>query len=253
MHGNMTGWFEVRCDGGNPREHHRVFCPLDYDAPSTDKPLLVVITGMSKPLRTKFTDSDYRKVRELGAEYGRRPTDAYAFCLRARATGRDAVRFAAGFFAPDAAATRGCRTLLVGAAVAEPDPDKAAFFARTAFNATDAFFTSTAVSVVGSGSTEIRSPTAPATSASVDNVGFPFAENNLRTTAGSASIALASCAFDHPSPTRASSSAFTILSIAWTRRASNRYSRRKSSSSRSAARSSQNTLCCSVTTAPPPL
>jgi len=74
MHGAMTGWFEVRCDGVDPRRHYRVFCLLDYDAPNTNTPLLVTITGMSKPLRTRFTEGEYRKVRDLGDEYKRRTT-----------------------------------------------------------------------------------------------------------------------------------------------------------------------------------
>jgi hypothetical protein len=74
MHGTMTGWFEVRCDGGYPRKHYRVFCLLDSNPPNADAPLLVVITGMSKPLRAKFTEADYRRVRALGDEYMRRKT-----------------------------------------------------------------------------------------------------------------------------------------------------------------------------------
>lgn len=68
MHGSMTGWFEVRVDGPG-RTHHRLFCRLDYDAEGYDKPLLVVITGMSKPFRTTFSEDDYAAVRELGDEY----------------------------------------------------------------------------------------------------------------------------------------------------------------------------------------
>jgi hypothetical protein len=49
MHGTMTGWFEVRVDGSRPRLHYRVFCRLDYSAKGADRPLLVVVTGMSKP------------------------------------------------------------------------------------------------------------------------------------------------------------------------------------------------------------
>lgn|SRR5574340_1652395 len=36
MHDDMTGWFEIRVDGRN-REHHRVFCRLDYEAKNNDK------------------------------------------------------------------------------------------------------------------------------------------------------------------------------------------------------------------------
>ncbi|WP_255450554.1 hypothetical protein [Skermania sp. ID1734] len=68
MHGEMTGWFEVRVDGKD-RMHHRLFCRLDYEAKGHDKPLLVVIAGMSKPFRTRFATSDYASVRELGEEY----------------------------------------------------------------------------------------------------------------------------------------------------------------------------------------
>ncbi|WP_245562432.1 hypothetical protein [Nocardia araoensis] len=68
MHGNMTGWFELRCDGPD-RTHHRLYCRLDYEAERVDKPLLVIITGLNKPFRTTLSDSDYARVRALGAEY----------------------------------------------------------------------------------------------------------------------------------------------------------------------------------------
>lgn len=68
MHGEMTGWFEVRVDGPG-RVHHRLFCRLDYEAEDSDQPLLVIITGMSKPFRTTFSDKDYAVVRALGGEY----------------------------------------------------------------------------------------------------------------------------------------------------------------------------------------
>jgi hypothetical protein len=69
MHGDMAGWFEVRVDGARPRIHHRLFCRMDYEAVDADKPLLVVVTGLSKAIRTVFSDSDYSKVRALGDEY----------------------------------------------------------------------------------------------------------------------------------------------------------------------------------------
>ena len=74
MHGDMAGWFEVRVDGPKPgggkgRYHYRLYCLLDYDAKDVDKPLLVVVTGRSKPFRTKLSPADYRAVRQLGAEY----------------------------------------------------------------------------------------------------------------------------------------------------------------------------------------
>jgi hypothetical protein len=69
MHGSMTGWHEVRVDGSKPRRHYRLFCRLDTEALAVDRPILAVITGMSKPVRTTFSDADYAQVRELGDEY----------------------------------------------------------------------------------------------------------------------------------------------------------------------------------------
>ena len=68
MHGDMTGWFEVRVDG--PRRHHyRLYCLLDYDAADRSKPMLVVITGLDKPFRSTLSEADYEDVRALGNEY----------------------------------------------------------------------------------------------------------------------------------------------------------------------------------------
>jgi hypothetical protein len=74
MHGDMAGWFEVRVDGTKPRggkgrHHYRLYCLLDFDAKDMDKPLLVVVTGKDKPLRTILSDADYAAVRRLGQEY----------------------------------------------------------------------------------------------------------------------------------------------------------------------------------------
>ena len=71
MHGDMTGWFEVRKDGPG-RHHYRLFCLLDYEADGQDKPLLVVIDGRDKPFRTELSNADYAAVRALGEEYRRR-------------------------------------------------------------------------------------------------------------------------------------------------------------------------------------
>jgi hypothetical protein len=68
MKGDMTGWFEVRVDGPK-RHHYRLFCRLDYDARNSDRPLLVVITGLDKPFRTELSRADYAGVRRLGDEY----------------------------------------------------------------------------------------------------------------------------------------------------------------------------------------
>lgn len=69
MHGEMTGWFEIRVDGPPNRTHYRLFCILDYDAQGVGKPLLVVVDGRSKPFRTMLADKDYHVVKALGDEY----------------------------------------------------------------------------------------------------------------------------------------------------------------------------------------
>lgn len=71
MHGEMTGWFEVRVDGPPNRTHYRLFCLLDYNATGREKPLLVVVDGRSKPFRTTLSASDYRSIRDLGDEHKR--------------------------------------------------------------------------------------------------------------------------------------------------------------------------------------
>jgi hypothetical protein len=73
MHGEMTGWYEIRVDGPG-REHFRLFCQLDYDALTkdgapVDKPYLVIIDGRRKAFRTTLSESEYAKVRALGIEY----------------------------------------------------------------------------------------------------------------------------------------------------------------------------------------
>lgn len=68
MHGDMTGWYEVRRSGPG-RVHYRLFCRLDLEAIDADKPLLVVITGLQKPNATLLSDRDYQHVQGLGEEY----------------------------------------------------------------------------------------------------------------------------------------------------------------------------------------
>lgn len=72
MHGSMTGWREVRVDGSKPRRHYRLFCRLDTEALGVERPILAMITGMSKEVRKTFSEAEYAKVRELGKEYYRR-------------------------------------------------------------------------------------------------------------------------------------------------------------------------------------
>jgi hypothetical protein len=68
MHGSMTGYFEVRV-GGPKREHFRLFCLLDRDGPGLDRPVIVALTGLRKPFRTTFSETDYAEVRALGDDY----------------------------------------------------------------------------------------------------------------------------------------------------------------------------------------
>jgi hypothetical protein len=70
----MTGWYEVRVDGPKPRggkgrHHYRLYCLLDCEAKKVDRPMLVVVTGLEKPFRTRLSERDYAAVRALGSEY----------------------------------------------------------------------------------------------------------------------------------------------------------------------------------------
>lgn len=74
MHGAMTGWHEIRITGPG-REQFRLFCLLE-NAEDKElikrgfaKPAIAVITGMRKPIGTKFSAADYRAVRRLGDEH----------------------------------------------------------------------------------------------------------------------------------------------------------------------------------------
>jgi hypothetical protein len=70
MHGEMTGFFEVRVDGPS-RRHFRLFCLLERDGANLGLggPSLVIITGKDKPFRTVLSRADYAEVRALGAEF----------------------------------------------------------------------------------------------------------------------------------------------------------------------------------------
>lgn len=68
MHGNMSGYFEVRVNGPR-REHFRLFCLLERDGPGLDEPAIVVLTGLRKPHMTLFSEADYAAVRALGEDF----------------------------------------------------------------------------------------------------------------------------------------------------------------------------------------
>ncbi len=71
MHGTMRGYYEARTRGPD-RRLYRLFCLLEREAPGLDRPSIVVITGLAKPVGTAFTAADYALVRRLGDEYRRR-------------------------------------------------------------------------------------------------------------------------------------------------------------------------------------
>lgn len=68
MHGEMTGYFEVRADGSG-REHFRLFCVLEREPPGLPRPVIAVLTGLRKPFRTTLRAADYAGVRALGDAY----------------------------------------------------------------------------------------------------------------------------------------------------------------------------------------
>ncbi len=70
MHGEMSGYYEARTRGPD-RRLYRVFCILEREAPGLDRPSIVVLTGISKPVGTVVTKADYAAVRRLGEEYRR--------------------------------------------------------------------------------------------------------------------------------------------------------------------------------------
>ena len=74
MHGAMGGYFEVRASGPG-REQFRLFCVLENADPTElrrrglSSPAIVVLTGLRKPWRTKFSERDYRAVSAHGNDH----------------------------------------------------------------------------------------------------------------------------------------------------------------------------------------
>jgi hypothetical protein len=70
MHGEMTGYFEVRVDGP-ARRHFRLFCLLERDGSELGLggPSPVIVAGKDKPFRTVLSRADYAEVRALGGEF----------------------------------------------------------------------------------------------------------------------------------------------------------------------------------------
>jgi len=75
MHGDMSGYYEVRTQGQPNRTQYRLFCLLENGDESElkrrgfAKPAIAAITGMQKPWMTTFSYADYHAVRALGAEH----------------------------------------------------------------------------------------------------------------------------------------------------------------------------------------
>jgi hypothetical protein len=67
MHGDMTGWFEVRTK--YQKRLYRLFCLQDRKAPGLARPALVMVTGDDKPSESAFSKAFYQSVRALGTEY----------------------------------------------------------------------------------------------------------------------------------------------------------------------------------------
>ena len=74
MHGEMSGYYEIRASGPN-REQFRLFCLLENADSAAlarrglQRPAIAVITGLRKPWRTTFTKRDYAAVRKLGDQH----------------------------------------------------------------------------------------------------------------------------------------------------------------------------------------
>jgi hypothetical protein len=82
MHGDMTGFYEVRKQGQPNRTQYRLFCVLDNANPEELErrglpgPALAVLAGMSKPWMTTLSAADYATVRAMGDDTAGRPPDA---------------------------------------------------------------------------------------------------------------------------------------------------------------------------------
>lgn len=72
MHGDMSGYFEVRVRGGGM--NHRLFCILERGAEDLGGSSIICIDGLSKPRREAANSRDYRRVRRYGDEFRRRRT-----------------------------------------------------------------------------------------------------------------------------------------------------------------------------------
>jgi Txe/YoeB family toxin of Txe-Axe toxin-antitoxin module len=72
MHDDMSGYFEVRVQGGGM--NHRLFCVLERDAEDLGGSSIVCIDGLSKAPRTAAQPRDYKRVKRYGDEFRKRRT-----------------------------------------------------------------------------------------------------------------------------------------------------------------------------------
>jgi len=73
MHADMAGFYEVRVRGAD-RRNHRLFCILERDAADLGGSSIVVIEGLSKPVRQAADPRDYRRAQRYRAEFLKRRT-----------------------------------------------------------------------------------------------------------------------------------------------------------------------------------
>jgi hypothetical protein len=73
MHDEMAGFYEVRVRGSD-RRNHRLFCVLDHVAPDLGGSSIVVIDGLSKPVRQAASRKDYERAIRYREEFRKRRT-----------------------------------------------------------------------------------------------------------------------------------------------------------------------------------
>lgn len=73
MHDDMAGFYEVRVRGAD-RRNHRLFCILERDAADLGGSSIVVIGGLSKPVRQAADPREYQRAQRYRAEFLKRRT-----------------------------------------------------------------------------------------------------------------------------------------------------------------------------------
>jgi hypothetical protein len=73
MHDDMAGFYEVRVRGAD-RRNHRLFCILERGAADLGGSSVVVIDGLSKPVRQAADPREYRRAQRYRAEFLKRRT-----------------------------------------------------------------------------------------------------------------------------------------------------------------------------------